>query len=60
MRLCHYLLQQGYPADVITLLTAYTGQVLVVKDIMSKDKDFYSGTVIDLSPPSAQSAPAYE
>ena len=46
MRLCHYLLQQGYPADVITLLTAYTGQVLVVKDIMSKDKDFYSGTAV--------------
>ena len=43
--LCRYLLQQGYPPNSVTVLTAYTGQVLAVKDIMSRDKDFYAGTV---------------
>ena len=48
VRLCRYLLQQGYPPDSVTVLTAYMGQVLVVKDIMSRNKDFYAGTVVIL------------
>ncbi|KAJ8042120.1 NFX1-type zinc finger-containing protein 1 [Holothuria leucospilota] len=34
--LCKYLLQQGYGADQITILTAYKGQVWNFKNIMDK------------------------
>ena len=31
--LCRYLLQQGYKAEQITLLTTYTGQMFAIRDI---------------------------
>ena len=43
VRLCRYLLQQGYPPDTITILTAYTGQVLLLRGIINKDREFYTG-----------------
>ena len=43
VRLCRYLLQQGYSPEDITILTAYTGQVLVLKDIISTDRELYRG-----------------
>ena len=30
--LCHYLLQQGYRAEQITILTTYTGQMFAIRD----------------------------
>ncbi|XP_076448801.1 NFX1-type zinc finger-containing protein 1-like isoform X2 [Babylonia areolata] len=50
VRLCRYLLQQGYSSDDITILTAYSGQVFALKGIMKKDSKFYQGvrvTAID-------------
>ena len=43
VRLCRYLLQQGYPPDTITILTAYSGQVLTLKNIMKKERIFHQG-----------------
>ena len=37
--LCRYLLQQGYKAEQITLLTTYTGQMFAIKDCLSDEKD---------------------
>ncbi len=34
--LCRYLMQQGIPANKITVLTTYTGQVLTLKKVMPK------------------------
>ncbi|KAL8616358.1 hypothetical protein ACOMHN_032212 [Nucella lapillus] len=38
--LCRYLLQQGYPSESVTVLTAYSGQVFTLKTIMKKDQLF--------------------
>ena len=43
VRLCRYLLQQGYPPDTVTILTAYSGQVFALKNIMQKEQTFYQG-----------------
>ena len=43
VRLCRYLLQQGYPPDTVTILTAYSGQVFALKNIMKKEQTFYQG-----------------
>ena len=43
VRLCRYLLQQGYPPETVTILTAYSGQVLTFKNIMKKERIFYQG-----------------
>ena len=37
--LCKYLLQQGYKADQVTLLTTYTGQMFTIKDCLSGEKN---------------------
>eukprot|EP00794_Sanderia_malayensis_P005584 gene5584-6273_t len=36
--LCWYLLMQGYAPERITVLTLYTGQLLVLKKLMPRDK----------------------
>ncbi|XP_071505635.1 NFX1-type zinc finger-containing protein 1-like [Diadema antillarum] len=36
--LCYYLIQQGYETHQITILTAYTGQLLQFKQLMGRDK----------------------
>ncbi|XP_030831533.1 NFX1-type zinc finger-containing protein 1-like [Strongylocentrotus purpuratus] len=36
--LCYYFLQQGYKSDKITILTAYTGQLLKIMQIMDHSK----------------------
>ena len=36
--LCYYLLQQGYNSSQITILTAYTGQLLHFKQMMDRTK----------------------
>ena len=42
--LCRYLLQQDYPADTLTILTAYSGQVASLRDLMAANKNnFYDG-----------------
>ncbi|KAL8616355.1 hypothetical protein ACOMHN_032209 [Nucella lapillus] len=38
--LCRYVLQQGYPSESVTILTAYSGQVFTLKTIMKKDQLF--------------------
>ncbi|XP_070191480.1 NFX1-type zinc finger-containing protein 1-like [Littorina saxatilis] len=43
VRLCRYLLQQGYSPETITILTAYSGQVFTLKNIMKTDLNFYRG-----------------
>ena len=43
VRLYRYLLKQGYPPNTITILTAYSGQVLTLKNIMKKERIFYQG-----------------
>ena len=35
--LCRYLLQQGYKADKITLLTTYTGQMYAIRDCLQEE-----------------------
>ena len=37
--LCHYLLQQGYRAEQITLLTTYTGQMFAIRDWLNEEND---------------------
>ena len=37
--LCRYLLQQGYKAEQITLLTTYTGQMFAIRDIRDAKDD---------------------
>ena len=37
--LCRYLLQQGYEAHQITLLTTYTGQKYAIRDCLQKDEE---------------------
>ena len=37
--LCRYLLQQGYKAEQITLLTPYTGQMFAIRDITDEKDD---------------------
>ena len=37
--LCRYLLQQGYKAEQITLLTTYTGQMFFIKDCLRGEND---------------------
>ena len=37
--LCHYLLQQGYRAHQITLLTTYMGQMFAIKDCLAEEDD---------------------
>lgn len=41
--LCRYFVKQGYYASSITILVAYTGQILTVKKLLMADKNFYSG-----------------
>ncbi|XP_030831537.1 NFX1-type zinc finger-containing protein 1-like [Strongylocentrotus purpuratus] len=36
--LCYYFMQQGYGPDKITILTAYTGQLLKIKHMMDRSK----------------------
>ncbi|XP_030831940.1 NFX1-type zinc finger-containing protein 1 [Strongylocentrotus purpuratus] len=36
--LCYYFMQQGYEPDKITILTAYTGQLLKIKRMMDRSK----------------------
>ena len=36
--LCRYLLQQGYKAEQITLLTTYTGQMFAMRDCLKHEK----------------------
>nr|XP_054748302.1 NFX1-type zinc finger-containing protein 1-like [Lytechinus pictus] len=36
--LCYYFLQQGYQPGQITILTAYTGQLLKIKQMMDRSK----------------------
>lgn len=43
VRLCRYLLQQGYSTQKITILTAYSGQVFALKNILKTDSNFFSG-----------------
>ena len=35
--LCRHLMQQGYKADQITLLTTYTGQMYAIRDCLQED-----------------------
>ena len=35
--LCRHLMQQGYKADQITLLTTYTGQMYAIRDCLQKE-----------------------
>ena len=37
--LCRYLLQQGYIAGQITLLTTYTGQMIAIRDCLKQQND---------------------
>ncbi|KAM7440667.1 NFX1-type zinc finger-containing protein 1 [Porites harrisoni] len=37
--LCRYLLQQGYIAEQITLLTTYTGQMFAIRDCLKQKND---------------------
>ncbi|KAJ7380470.1 NFX1-type zinc finger-containing protein 1 [Desmophyllum pertusum] len=37
--LCRYLIQQGYPAEKITFLTTYTGQMFVIRDCLQAEKN---------------------
>ena len=41
--LCRYFIQQGYQQEQITVLTAYSGQLLNLKREMSKNKVFFEG-----------------
>eukprot|EP00057_Strongylocentrotus_purpuratus_P033906 XP_793224.3 PREDICTED: NFX1-type zinc finger-containing protein 1-like [Strongylocentrotus purpuratus] len=36
--LCNYFLQQGYEPDKVTILTAYTGQLLKIKQMMDRSQ----------------------
>ena len=36
VRLCRYLRLQDYPPDTITILTAYSGQLFIFKNIINK------------------------
>ena len=48
--LCRYLIQQGYKKEQITILTAYSGQLLTLKNEMSNDEACFGGvhaTVVD-------------
>ncbi|XP_030846999.1 NFX1-type zinc finger-containing protein 1-like [Strongylocentrotus purpuratus] len=36
--LCYYFLQQGYEPDKVTILTAYTGQLLKIKQMMDRSR----------------------
>ncbi|XP_030831564.1 NFX1-type zinc finger-containing protein 1-like [Strongylocentrotus purpuratus] len=36
--MCYYFLQQGYEPDKVTILTAYTGQLLKIKQMMDRSK----------------------
>ena len=39
VELCLYLLRQGYKSTQITILTTYTGQMFVVRDLVKEKKD---------------------
>ena len=41
--LCRYLIQQGYEREQITVLTAYSGQLLKLRRAMLSDKTFFEG-----------------
>ena len=41
--LCRYFIQQGYQPSQITILTAYSGQLLKLKKEMIEDKTFFEG-----------------
>ena len=41
--LCRYFIQQGYLREQITILTAYSGQLLKLRREMSEDKTFFEG-----------------
>lgn len=41
--LCSYFIQQGYLREQITILTAYSGQLLKLRQEMSLDKKFFEG-----------------
>ena len=41
--LCRYFIQQGYQREQITILTAYSGQLLKLKQEMSKEEPFFEG-----------------
>ena len=41
--LCRYFIQQGYLREQITILTAYSGQLLKLRREMSADKTFFEG-----------------
>jgi hypothetical protein len=43
VRLCRYLMMQDYPPTSITILTGYTGQVLVLKEIIGHDREMFKG-----------------
>ncbi|KAK7114307.1 NFX1-type zinc finger-containing protein 1-like [Littorina saxatilis] len=43
MRLCRYLLQQGYSPDTITILAAYSGQVFAFRNLIKDDPEFFQG-----------------
>ena len=43
--LCRYLLQQGYKADQITLLTTYMGQMFAIRDCLKAENDQSVGSV---------------
>ena len=40
VRLAHYIIQQGYKAEQITILTLYVGQVLLIRKIARQQKLF--------------------
>ena len=43
--LCRYLLQQGYEAKQVTLLTTYSGQIFAIRDCLKEQKDEELGRV---------------
>jgi superfamily I DNA and/or RNA helicase len=43
VRLCRYLIQQGYSSDSITILTAYSGQVFALTNVIKQEKEQVQG-----------------
>ena len=43
VELCLYLLRQGYQSSQITVLTTYTGQMFVIRDLVKSRKDEFQG-----------------
>ncbi len=39
VELCLYLLRQGYKSSQVTILTTYTGQMFVIRDLVKSKKD---------------------